>query len=169
MNHLSIITRSLVGHTDFVISSGECGFNAGRGKIFTPVLLGGQFSGKIFYAASDSSGSLAGFTACVGSVNEFNVPVPAGFTPDWFGNIGFDTELTFGAGKFKGQMYATTWLSKTDYFLYIYDGANTLIESYKMGPLSERKATLRFASPFQNGFAVPADGIVNLEIVHPTQ
>jgi hypothetical protein len=27
MNHLSIIAKSLVGHTDFVISSGECGLS----------------------------------------------------------------------------------------------------------------------------------------------
>jgi hypothetical protein len=28
MNHLSIIAKSLVGNSDFVISSGECGLNA---------------------------------------------------------------------------------------------------------------------------------------------
>jgi hypothetical protein len=92
-----------------------------------------------------------------------------GNTPDWFGQIRFTFSTAFGQADLFGKMYAPGWLPKTDYSMYLYDGENNFIESYKIGRADVKKAVLKFPSPFENGFSTPADGTLNLEIVHPSK
>jgi hypothetical protein len=138
------------------------------GKTGFPVLESSEFYGHLGYARFNVAELTVVFTACIGSVNKYDVPVPAGFTPDWFLNTQVAANgVIFSPATVYRDLYATTWLPKTDYYLYVYDGGGSLIESYKIGPLKKKKGALKFASPFQN-FAVPQDRTVNFEIVHPT-
>jgi hypothetical protein len=61
------------------------------------------------------------------------------------------------------------WLPRTDYFMYLYDGNNNLIESYKMGRANAKSGVLFFPSPFENGLTVTEGTALNLEIVHKTK
>jgi hypothetical protein len=135
-------------------------------KIDLPELSDYTQYGTIHYA-SDTAGGLAPFEACPGSDNSFSMPVPNGYSPDWFGQIRFGYSTVFGKADLFGKMYAPDWLPKTDYSMYLYDGGNNFIESYKIG--RAKKAVLEFPSPFENGFSTPADGTLNLEIVHASK
>jgi hypothetical protein len=127
-------------------------FRKRGGKQGLPSTPSGNFGGQFKYA-SNSKGSGGYIIVCPGTDNEYDVPV---------------SSIVFNTGNVFGQMYSTTWLRKTDYYLYLYDGSNNFIESYQIGPIATKKGDLKFASPFENGFTIPADGVLNLEIVHPS-
>jgi hypothetical protein len=149
------------------------GFNASfrqnGGKIDLPELPDDTHYGSVRYASGNFGDGLAEFTGCPGFDNSFNVPVPSGFSPDWFGQLRFTFAASFGQADLYGKMFAPDWLPRTDYFMYLYDGDYNFIESYKIGRANVKKAELKFPSPFENGLATPADGTLYLEIVHSSK
>jgi hypothetical protein len=137
------------------------------GKLGLPPLLpDGNYYGRMPYAHPSLS-TLAELTACPGTENSYDVPIPPGFTPDWFCQIALTGSSTFGPGNLLGVIDSTTWLPKTKYFLYAYDANNNFIEAYQMGKVNKKKARMKFASPLQNGFTI--NSVVNFEIVHASQ
>jgi hypothetical protein len=152
--------------------SEPCGFNDKNlkekgGKIGLPAFVGtGQFGGILHYAASNYGGAV-GLVACDGTYNQNNVPVPQGFTADWFCEFHFaQTTVQFGPGNLVGTVTSNTLLHNQNYYLYAYDGQNNLIASY--GPFLNDHKTLHFTSPFENGFTMVGP-MINLEIAHPSQ
>ncbi len=134
----------------------------------------GNFGGYFYYGPL--SKRIRGGTIIVScSDNYLNLPIPAGYTADWFGK--WDVclykpcaSLSFGGTGFSGGIKSTTWSVGVQYFLYLYTVVGgQLIESYPIGPLSTKKrnpGVLSFSSPFQNGFVYPYNDEVGLEIVH---
>ena len=115
------------------------------------------------------------FYSCL--YNYFNVPIPAGYTPDWFGAwavCGDNCDFSFEAADLDCYIEYYGWVPGTTYYLYLYQAhSGQFIESYEMGPLKVTKKgagipTLHFASPFENGFTWPANDFVAFEIVHPS-
>jgi hypothetical protein len=148
-------------------SAGEVPFSGNGGKV-SPPIVDGSFSGPIGYASADGGGD-AGFAASPGTDNSFGMPVPRGHTPDWFGELHFGFSATYAQADLYGKMSAPVWLPRTDYYLYLYDGQYHHVGSYKIGRANVKKSVLKFPSPFENGFATPADRILYLEIAHRTK
>jgi hypothetical protein len=147
------------------------GFNPEGGKVVFPgVAQGDNFYGHVYYAPFDGQDHLAEVVECPGSDNSYNVPVPSGYVPDLFENLKFGKpSLVFQPASLFGEIYSTTWVPKVKYILNVYDDQDNLLSSSEMGPLKKKKNALKFASPFENGFMIPSDGILNLEIAHPGQ
>jgi hypothetical protein len=142
----------------------DAGFSANGGKLGFPV-VDQSYTGTLFYAGADGGGG-AVFYACPGTDNSFGMPVPKGHTPDWFGEVRFGFSATYAQADLYGKMSAPVWLPKTDYFMYLYDGHYHHVGSYKIGRANAKTSVLKFPSPFENGLATPADGILYLEIAH---
>jgi hypothetical protein len=104
--------------------------------------------------------------------NMFNVPVPQGYTADWFGwfQPHDDTDnLTFDPADLSDNVYSTTWVAKTHYYLYVYiTETGQLLESYETQGFKPKKGAVIFDSPFENGFIIPVNSSISLEIVHPS-
>jgi hypothetical protein len=104
--------------------------------------------------------------------NMFNVPVPQGFTADWFGWFqprDATDNLTFDSADLSGDVYSSTWVAKTHYYLYVYvTETGQLLESYETQGLKPKKGAVIFDSPFENGFVIPVNMTISLEIVHPS-
>jgi hypothetical protein len=155
-----------------LFQQGPCGHESGPlnpkgGRFYTPVAYdphNNEIFGPMRYGPVTQN--TLDIEACPGSINFYDVPVPAGFTPDWFCNIGFSSPGQFGASNPISWVSWVGWGAKTTYYLYVYDD-KTLLESYQIGPLKKKHGRLMFFSPFEN-FAIPTDGDINLEIVHPT-
>jgi hypothetical protein len=149
----------------------------------------GQYGGQSKYARlSREVGSEPSVFSCL--YNQFNIPVPANYTADWFGAWSFCSvpssrttqrahrdrcAFTFESGNLYGQISAEAWSPSTTYYLYVYTArSGTFIESYPIGPVTiykpktQKLPSLQFASPFENNFAWPTGDFVALEIVHPT-
>jgi hypothetical protein len=104
--------------------------------------------------------------------NMFNVPVPQGFTADWFAwwqPRDSTDNLTFKSADVSGEVYSATWVAKTHYYLYVYiTETGQLIESYETQGLNPKKGAVVFDSPFEDGFVIPVNMTISLEIVHPS-
>ncbi len=146
-------------------SATETFFLQKGGKIGLPP-ADGNYYGKLYYPSGNYGEGESVVEVCPGSDNNFGIPVPKGHTPDWFGQWSFSFSAVFGQGDLDGKMYSTTWLPRTDYFMYVYDENDNLIESYKMGRANVKSRYLTFPSPFQNGLSVTEGGTLNFEIVH---
>jgi hypothetical protein len=129
----------------------------------------GNYYGKIFYASGLFGDGQTVLAVCPGSDNNFQMPIPKGYTADWFAQWSFSFAATFGQDDLYGKMYSTLWLPRTDYYMYIYDQTNKEIESYELGRANLKSGFLTFPSPFENGFSTPLDGVLNFEIVHKTK
>jgi hypothetical protein len=145
----------------------DAGFDSTGGKLGLPV-IDSSYSGNVAYATG-TGGGLAVFYACPGTDNSFGMPVPRGHTPDWFGEVRFGFSTIFGQADLYGKMSAPVWLPRTDYYMYIYDQKDKLIESYKIGRANAKSGNLTFPSPFQNGFTVVQYTSINFEIAHKTK
>jgi hypothetical protein len=145
-------------------SAYDASFNPNGGKLAFPV-VDQSYAGSLGYASADGGGGAA-FYACPGTDNSFGMPVPRGHTPDWFGELRFLFSATFAQADLYGKMSAPVWLPRTDYYLYLYDGKYHHVGSYKIGRANVKNSQLKFPSPFENGFAMPTDGILYLEIAH---
>jgi hypothetical protein len=104
--------------------------------------------------------------------NYFNIPVPQGFTADWFGwwqTRESTDNLTFEPAALSGDVYSSTWVANTHYYLYVYiTETGQLLESYETQGFNPKKGTVIFDSPFENGFVIPVNMTISLEIVHPS-
>jgi hypothetical protein len=148
----------------------ETELEGGGGKLSLVALADGSFDGTVKYASFKPGGETVFVIACPGSENDNNVPVPVGYAADWFCEVevAHQATLTFEPAALGGTLDRANTLSpKTKYYMYIYDSSNNLLESYLMGPYKKKRETIKFASPFENGFVLP--GTINLEIAHPTQ
>jgi hypothetical protein len=141
-------------------------FKQSRGSIDLPILPqdGQGFGGATGYAANNSDGSYFYFAAC--DYNFFDMVVPRGYTPDWFGMVPFSTIVKFTGESNAGYLFGPNWDAKATYFMFVYSGGKKLLKSYKIGPVRKNAPILDFASPFRYGFTVPPDKTVDLEIVH---
>jgi len=147
------------------------------GKETIPGIPGSTFAGgPLRYAPmTQRLYTLATFYTCL--YNYFGVPVPSGYTPDWFGAwtiCGDNCEFSFESANLDCYIESYGWVPGTAYYLYLYQAhSGQFIESYEMGPLKVTKKgagipTLHFESPFENGFTWPANDFVAFEIVHPS-
>jgi hypothetical protein len=104
--------------------------------------------------------------------NYVNAPVPQGFTADWFGWLQpreSTDNLTFEPAALSGDVYSSTWVANTHYYLYVYiTETGQLLESYETQGFNPKKGTVIFDSPFENGFVIPVNMTISLEIVHPS-
>jgi hypothetical protein len=104
--------------------------------------------------------------------NYFNAPVPQGFTADWFGWLQpreSTDNLTFEPAALSGDVYSSTWVANTHYYLYVYiTETGQLLESYETQGFNPKKGAVIFDSPFENGFVIPVNMTISLEIVHPS-
>ncbi len=140
------------------------------GKIGLPSAPdGGNYYGKVYYPSGNYGEGQSEVQICPGSDDNFGMPIPKGYTPDWFAQWSFGFSAVFAQGNLDGKMYSALWLPRTDYFMYIYDENNNLIESYKIGRANVKSGYLTFPSPFQNGLSVTEGTDINLEIVHKTK
>jgi hypothetical protein len=150
------------------------------GKIANPSVPGsGDFSGTYYYAkiASEKFKNVdTHVDSC--SSNYYGVPVPQGYTPDWFGAWALCegsacNSFSFGPGNLEMSLESSTWDLTTSYYMYLYTlKGQQLIESYPIGSPTTKgknKRILTFSSPYQNGFVYPQNDYVGLEIVHPSQ
>jgi hypothetical protein len=173
-NSSSALAARTLGVTGYPALGPDCGEytavfeHQDGGKIALPE-ADYSYAGKVYYASGNFGDGLAEFYGCPGSDDSLGIPVPNGYTPDWFGQIRFGFSTAFGQGDLIGKMYSTLWLPKTDYFMYIYDENNNLIESYKIGRANVKSENLTFPSPFENRFTVTEGTSVNFEIAHKTK
>ncbi len=130
----------------------------------------GPLIGKHFRASSFEVDSC--------TFNNYSVPVPTGYTPDWFGAMeictgrGYCHPLSFGSASVNAEISSTTWVNGTTYYLYIYTiRGRQLLEYYSIGSVQIEKnhlPFLKFASPLENGFVYPSGDVLGFEIVHPS-
>jgi hypothetical protein len=126
------------------------GLNPKGGKQLFPGILqdNGNFAGVIRYASYPPliRPQAVGFSC---DFNRFNVPVPTGYSADWFGywgNFSDSDDIVFGVASLHGFVYSTTWSAGVKYYMEV-----------------------RFKSPFEDGFVIPANSSISLEIVHPSK
>jgi hypothetical protein len=135
-----------------------------------------ELSGSFQYAAFHWRARVKSLTESCPPDTDY-LPVPNGYTADWFGVWSLVCRsgcggLTFEPAQLSGAIESSTWIEGTNYFLYVYTGeTKQFLESYAIGPVTtdkRGKPVLNFASPFENRFVYPANDDVGLEIVHPT-
>jgi hypothetical protein len=171
----------LVDRTDSDCGSYPVYVSKRGGKMAVPVVQSsGNFAGYFGYTAITAAGykfikEATIVDSC--STNYYSVPIPNGYTPDWFGawyvceqdmsgNCG---SFLFNSGDPSMSLASTTWEPQTTYYLYVYAvKSKQLLTSYVIGtPVAKRrKAILTFSSPFANGFQYPAQDFIGFEIVH---
>jgi hypothetical protein len=108
------------------------------------------------------------FTAC--NYNFYNIPVPAGYTADWFGSWNVcngECTFTFVGDGGSLTLRATTLFQKgVQYYMYVYTAVNKqMLESYPI-PIPRRQGPLVMPTPFQDGLVEPLGDFFALEIVH---
>jgi hypothetical protein len=168
-------SRPRVSSTPFMCGTTDQGVRTKGGEQSVPVVLNSpNFGGYFAYGPmSKKHKSRSVVVSC--SDNYYGIPVPKGYSPDWFGEWDpcFDkscNSLGFGGTGLVGEIQSSTWLPGVQYFMFLYTiGSAQFIESYPIGPLSTKKrnpGVLSFSSPFQNGFVYPSNDEVGLEIVH---
>jgi hypothetical protein len=148
-------------------SGGDVDFSGRGGRVSFPT-VDGNFSSAVDYASANGGGGAVVY-ACPGTDNSFGMPVPKGHTPDWFGEVRFAFSAVYAQADLYGKMSAPVWLPKTSYFMYLYDGHYHHVGSYKIGRANVKTSVLKFPSPFENGLATPADGILYLEVAHRSE
>jgi hypothetical protein len=118
--------------------------------------------------------SRGSFYSCL--YNEFKLPIPVGYSADWFGAwsaCSVDCNFSFKAGQLTSYTQSDIWVPGRSYYLYLYTAmGGQYIESYQIGPVEVLKKydyvpVLPFSSPLQNGFTWPVNYFVAFEIVHP--
>jgi hypothetical protein len=118
--------------------------------------------------------SRGSFYSCL--YNEFNLPIPVGYSADWFGAwsaCSVDCNFSFKAAQLTSYTQSDIWVPGRSYYLYLYTAmGGQYIESYQIGPVEVLKKydyvpVLPFSSPLQNGFTWPVNDFVAFEIVHP--
>ncbi len=150
----------------------ESRFNPKKGGTVSipPVPSSGNFSGYARYAPSSADYySYTTFYSC--SDNWQNIPVPQGYTPDWFGlwEACEGCTFTFENANLKMLLLSATWVPKVQYYLYLYTTmGGVLMTSYPIGTVKKKKQTITFSTPFENGLTWPLNDTISLEIVHAT-
>jgi hypothetical protein len=136
----------------------------GGGKLLFPQIKG-NFAARFDYAPYKER--KAKFSTEYGQsvANCGNVPVPPGYTPDWFGFISVDggNALQFqNKPTRRCEIQSSTFKRGTQYYLYIYDSSGNVLYANSIG--TPDNFLLKFTSPFEDRFLIP--GGINLELVH---
>jgi hypothetical protein len=154
-------------------SKTQGGLNPKKGGtiVIPTVPSSGNFGGYAQYAPLTSKVyETSGFVSC--SYNAYNIPVPQGYTPDWFGQwdvCNGTCAFSFETATLKMQVKSATWVPKKTYYLFVYTTTGgALMTSYPIGVVKKKKETLTFPTPFENGLTWPPNDTISLEIVHAT-
>jgi hypothetical protein len=164
-------------------SNSDCdGMLTGRlsskgGKLPIPeVPASGNFGGQFHYAAFSYGSSIDNTIVVSCDYNLYNIPVPEGYTPDWFGAWNVcdgGCTFTFQSSDAAMKIFSSTWVTKRRYYIYLYDVVSgNFIESYSIGSTKTKGSEgpyLKFVTPFANGLVYPYGDEIGLEIVHPSQ